>query len=192
MPAAKVNSVVSPRGGATVGLATGFTPNPPPAMNTKLLLSLAALSLLLAGCSKKTSQKTSVGGVTVEQKGDVASVEFKGKDGEPGIKSVASEKGVPRPAELPKDVPLFKDALITVANTIGDQMQVQTTFKAPLEEGMKFYEEKMKADGWEVSVMKMEGANMVIGKKGPRQCTVIFSTEDKLTVAVISTPVAGK
>ena len=89
-------------------------------------------------------------------------------------------------------MPIFKDALVVSAYIAGEVMQVQTTFKAPLEEGMKFYEEKLKADGWEVSVMKMEGANMVIGKKGPRQCTVMFSTEDKLTVAVISTPVAGK
>jgi hypothetical protein len=161
-------------------------------MPTKLLVLLVALLLVTAGCGKKTSQKTTAGGVTVEQKGEVTTLEAKGPNGQPGIKAVTSEKGVPRPAELPKDVPIFKDALIVSAFIAGEVMQVQTTFKAPIAEGMKFYEEKMKADGWEVSVMKMEGANMVIGKKGPRQCTVIFSTEDKLTNATISTPVAGK
>lgn len=161
-------------------------------MPSKFLILLAALSLVTAGCGKKTTQKTSVGGVTVEQKGDVASVEIKGQAGEPGLKAVASENGVPLPAELPKDVPIFKDALVVSALIAGEVMQVQTKFKASLEEGMKFYEEKLKADGWETSVMKMEGANMVIGKKGQRQCTVIFSTEDKLTVASISTNVAGK
>lgn len=161
-------------------------------MQTKYLIPFAALLLVTAGCGKKTSQKTSVGGVTVEQKGDVATVEAKGPDGQPGLKIVTSEQGVSRPAELPKDVPLFKDALIISALMTGEVMQVQTKFKATLEEGMKFYEEKLKSDGWAVSVMKMEGANMVIGKKDPRQCTVMFSTEDKLTVAVISTQVEGK
>jgi hypothetical protein len=161
-------------------------------MPTKLLLLLLALSLVTAGCGKKTSRKTSVGGLTVDQKGDVTSMEFKGKDGEPGMKAAASEKGVPLPDGFPKDVPLFKDALVTMANTMGEMLQVKTTFKAPLEEGMKFYEEKMKTEGWEVSVMKMEGANMVTGKKGQRQCSVMFSTEDKVTVAVIMVPVEGK
>jgi len=159
-------------------------------MYSKILIPLAVLMLVTAGCGKKTSQKTTVGGVTVEQKGDVATVEAKGQGG--AIKMTSSEKGMPRPAELPKDVPLFKDALVISAFSTGDVMQVQTKFKAPLEEGMKFYEEKLKSEGWAVSVMKMEGANMVVGKKGERQCTVMFSTEDKLTVAVISTPVAGK
>lgn len=159
-------------------------------MPSKFLILLAALSLVTAGCGKKTTQKTSVGGVTVEQKGDVATIEAKGQGG--AMKMISSEKGVPLPAELPKDVPIFKDALVVSAFITGEVMQVQTKFKASLEEGMKFYEEKLKADGWETSVMKMEGANMVIGKKGQRQCTVIFSTEDKLTVASISTNVAGK
>lgn len=161
-------------------------------MPTKLLILLSALLLVTAGCGKKTSQKTTAGGVTVEQKGDVSTMEAKGPDGQPGLKVVTSEQGVPRPAELPKDVPVFKDALIVSALITGEVMQVQTKFKAPLEEGMKFYEEKLKSDGWTVSVTKMEGANMVIGKKGQRQCTVMFSTEGKLTVAVIMTPVEGK
>lgn len=161
-------------------------------MQTKYLIPLAALLLLTAGCGKKTSQKTSAGGLTVEQKGDVTSMEFKGKAGEPGLKSAASEKGVPLPGNFPKDIPIFKDALITLATTMGDMMQVKTTFKASIEEGMKFYEEKMKADGWEMNVMKMEGMNMVTAKKGQRQCTVMFSTEDKVTAAVIMAPVEGK
>ncbi|MDI1320786.1 MAG: hypothetical protein PSW75_11440 [bacterium] len=161
-------------------------------MPTKLLILLSALLLVTAGCGRKSSQKTTVGGVTVEQKGDDATVEFKGKDGEPGMKIMSNEKGGVLPAEFPKDVPIFKDALVVSAYIAGDAMQVQTTFKAPLEEGMKFYEEKMKVDGWEVSVMKMEMMNMVTAKKGQRQCTVMFSTEDNLTVASISTNVAGK
>lgn len=62
----------------------------------------------------------------MEQKGAVASLEFKGKDGNPGMKSVASEKGVPLPENFPKDVPLFKDALVTLATTMGDMLQVKT------------------------------------------------------------------
>lgn len=161
-------------------------------MPTKFLIPLAALLLVTAGCGKKTSQKTTAGGVTVEQKGDVTSLEIKGQDGNPGMKVTASEKGVPLPANFPKDIPIFKDALITLATTMGDMLQVKTTFKAPLDEGMKFYEEKMKTDGWETNVMKMEGMNMVTAKKGQRQCTVMFSTEDKVTVAVIMTPAEGK
>jgi hypothetical protein len=161
-------------------------------MPTKLLILLSALLLVTAGCGKKNADyKTSGFGVTTEKKGDTVSMEYKGKDGAV-LKGSSSEKGVPLPENFPKDVPIFKDALVTMATTIGEMLQVKTTFKAPLEEGMKFYEEKMKADGWEMSVMKMEGMNVVTGKKGKRQCTVMFSTEDKVTVAVIMTPVAGK
>jgi hypothetical protein len=162
-------------------------------MPTKPLILLSALLLLTAGCGKNNvDYKTSQSGVTVEKKGDTVSLEAKGMNGNPGMKAVSSEKGVPLPENFPKDVPLFKDALVTVATTMGDMLQVKTTFKAPLEEGMKFYEEKMKSEGWVISVMKMEGANMVTGKKGNRQCSVMFSTEDKVTVAVIMAPVAGK
>jgi hypothetical protein len=161
-------------------------------MTTKYLIPLAALLLLTAGCGKNTSQKTSAGGLTVEQKGDVTSLEFKGQAGEPGMKSAASEKGVPLPGNFPKDIPIFKDALVTVATTMGDMLQVKTTFKGSIEEGMKFYEENLKREGWEVSVMKMEGMNTVTGKKGQRQCMVMLSLEDKVSVAVIMAPVAGK
>ena len=120
-------------------------------MTAKFLVLLAALSLLTAGCGKKNSQKTTAGGFNVEQKGDVTSLEAKGTDGNPGMKAVASEKGMPRPAELPKDVPIFKDALVTVANTLGDVLQVKTTFKAPIAEGMQFYQDKMKSEGWTIT-----------------------------------------
>lgn len=162
-------------------------------MPTKLLVLLAALLLVTAGCGKKNSDyKTNGFGVTTEKKGDTVSLEAKGAGGSPGLKAVASEKGVPLPENFPKDVPLFKDALVTLATTLGDNLQVKTTFKAPVDEGMKFYEEQMKSQGWEVSVMKMEGMNMVTGKKGPRQCSVMFSQENKQTVAVLMVPVAGK
>ncbi|MSU47146.1 MAG: hypothetical protein EXS42_08520 [Lacunisphaera sp.] len=84
----------------------------------------------------------------MEQKGDVSSVELKGKDGEPGMKIEASEKGVALPPGFPKDVPLFKDALVIAAATIGSTFQVQTTFKAPMAEAIKFYAEKLKSEGW--------------------------------------------
>ena len=108
------------------------------------------------------------------------------------MKLTGGENGVPLPENFPKDVPLFKDALVFTAMTAGDTLQVGLSFKASLEEGMQFYEEKLKSEGWEVSAIKMEGVNMLMGKKDQRQCTIRFSKEDKLTVAVISTPVAGK
>ena len=161
-------------------------------MPTKYLIPFAALLLIAASCSKKDADyKTSGYGVTTEKKGDTVSMEYKGKDGVV-LKGSSSEKGVPLPENFPKDVPLFKDALVTSANTIGDNMQVQTKFKAPLDEGLKFYEEKMKGEGWEVTVMKMEGMNMVTGMKGKRQCSVMFSMEGKTCVAVIMTPATGK
>jgi hypothetical protein len=58
---------------------------------------------------------------------------------------------------------------------------------------MQFFQDKLKSEGWTIAnVTKMEGVNMVTAKKGSRQCSVMFSTEDKLTVAVIMTSVAGK
>jgi hypothetical protein len=162
-------------------------------MPVKFLVPFAALLLLTAGCGKKTSQKTSVGGVTVEQKGDVTTLEMKGKAGEPGMKALAGEKGVPRPAELPQDVPIFKDALIVSAVITGEVMQMKTTFKAPWAEAMQFYADQLKAEGWKVeNVMNMGESGMVVAKLGKRQCTVMLGMEDKQPYAVISTNVAGK
>lgn len=163
-------------------------------MPTKLLISLAALLLVTAGCGKKTSQKTSVGGVTMEQKGDVATVEYKGKAGEPGMKVTASEKGVALPATFPKDIPLFKDSVVDVASTMADTMTVHTTFKASWEEAMQFYADKLKAEGWKVdSVMNFGDNGIVVAKKDTRQCSVMLAKDDKQSVAqIMLTGLAGK
>ena len=163
-------------------------------MTAKFLILLAVLSLLTAGCGKKTSQKTSVGGVTMEQKGDVATVEVKGKNGEPGMKIVASEKGVPLPENFPKDVPVIKDALVTAASTLGEMFQVKTNFKGSIQEGLKFYAEKLKSEGWNVTVALDQGdSGVVSAKKDQRECAVMLSKEDdKLNTALIMTTVPGK
>jgi hypothetical protein len=163
-------------------------------MQTKYLIPLAALLLVTAGCGKKTSQKTSAGGVTMEQKGDVATIEVKGKDGEPGMKIVASDKGVPLPENFPKDVPVFKDALVTAASTLGEMFQVKTNFKGSIQEGLKFYAEKLKSEGWNVTVALDQGdSGVVSAKKDNRECAVMFGKEDdKLTYAMIMTTVPGK
>ena len=162
-------------------------------MPPKYLILLAALSLVTAGCGKKSSQKTSVGGVTMEQKGDVATIEVKGKDGAPGMKIVASDKGVPLPENFPKDVPVFKDALVTAASTMGEMFQIKTTFKASIQEGLKFYAEKLKSEGWIVATTLDQGdSGVVSAKKDNRECAVMFGKEDDLTMAMIMTTVPGK
>ncbi|MBI2518708.1 MAG: hypothetical protein HYV95_17675 [Opitutae bacterium] len=163
-------------------------------MSPKFLIPVAALLLVTAGCGKKTSQKTSAGGVTMEQKGDVATVEVKGKDGGPGMKIVASEKGVPLPENFPKDVPVIKDALVIAASTLGEIFQVKTNFKGSIQEGLKFYAEKLKGEGWDVTVALDQGdSGVVSAKKDKRECAVMFSKEDdKLSTALIMTTVPGK
>lgn len=147
-------------------------------MNPKSLFLIAALPFLVAGCGKKTTYKSSAGGVTVEQKGDTVTMDYKGKDG--GMKVVANDKGVTLPASFPKDVTLFKDSVVTVASNIGDSMIVHTTFKAPWEEAMKFYAEQLKADGWKVdSVLNLGDNGMVVAKKDNRQCSVMLAKEGK-------------
>lgn len=153
-------------------------------MSMKLLIPLAALLFLAAGCSKKTTYTSSAGGVTVEQKGDTVSMDFKGKDG--GMKVSASEKGVTLPATFPKDITIFKDSTVTVASTMADTMSVQTKFKAPWEEAMQFYADKLKAEGWKVdNVMNMGDTGMVVAKKDTRQCSVMLGKDGKLSVAQI-------
>ena len=161
-------------------------------MSTKSLILLAALALLTAGCGKKTEYKTSEGGVTVEQKGDVASVQIKDKSGAV-MKVEASEKGVALPSGFPKDVPLFKDALVIAAAIMGDTFQVQTTCKVSMAEAVKFYGEKLKSEGWEVKAANDMGENGIVSaKKDGRECAVMLSKDDQLTRAVIMTSVAGK
>lgn len=161
-------------------------------MPTKFLIPLAALLLVTAGCGKKASQKTSVAGVTMEQKGDVASVEIKDKSGAV-MKVAASEKGVSLPPGFPKDVPLPKDTLVTAAAIMGDTFQVQTTCKASMAESVNFYGERLKSEGWDVQDASDQGeGGLVSAKKDGRECMVMLSKDGQLTRAVIMTSVAGK
>lgn len=161
-------------------------------MPTKSLIILTALLLVTAGCRKKTTYKSSAGGVTVEQKGDTVAMDFKGKDG--GMKVVANDKGVALPATFPKDIPLFKDSVVDVASTMADTMTVHTTFKAPWQEAMQFYADKLKAEGWKVdSIMNFGDNGMVVAKKDTRQCSVMLAKDDKQSVAqIMLTGLAGK
>ncbi|MEI6108179.1 MAG: hypothetical protein WCR49_14360 [Opitutae bacterium] len=153
-------------------------------MKTKSLIPLAVLLLITAGCGKKTSYQTSKGGVTIEQKGDTVTMDYKDKAG--GMKVVANDKGVALPATFPKDIPLFKDSLVDVANTMADTMTMHTTFKAPWQEAMQFYADKLKAEGWKVdSVMNLGDNGLVVAKKDTRQCSVMLTKDGDHSVAQI-------
>ena len=159
--------------------------------NTRPIL-MCALLLLAPGCSKKETMKSDQGTVTMEKKGGTEIVEVKDKNGG-GLKIATNEKGMALPEGFPKDVPIIPDAKVVAAMSTPELMTVNLQSPAPMAEGMKFYQEKLKAEGWNIEgVMDMEGVHMVNARKGAREFHVIFGQQGKLTTAQIMATPEGK
>jgi hypothetical protein len=169
-----------PRGGEGAGKPQQYsTP-----MKTLSLILSAALLLLAAACSKNTKETVTTadgGKVTLEKKGDQATMEFKGKAGEKVTLNV-SETGMKPATELPKDVPLYPKAILQMDTTAADMRMLGMRTADPVADGVKFYTEELKKQGWTIDNSMVAGeGQMITAKKDKRACQLIITPDGKET-----------
>lgn len=147
-------------------------------------LLIAALLLGAAACSKNTKNTvTTADGnkVTVEQKGDQVNYELQSKSGEK-VSLRVSDKGVKLATELPKDIPLYPKAVIKMDNTMGAIRMLGLNISASVDDGVKYYTDELKAQGWTIDAsMAMGEGHMLQTKKDARSCAVMITKDGKET-----------
>ena len=154
-------------------------------MCKKVAIRLTVVALVVCGCGKSSSYKTKDGEVTVDKKSGEVTFESKTKDG--NVKISASETGVALPEGFPKDVPVYKDATVQMASTQGKTMMVHLSVSAPVAEALKYYQDQLKDQSWEInSTMNMGEGSMITAKKGDRQCSAVILKQDKGTMVQLS------
>lgn len=132
----------------------------------------AAIALALLGACGKKEQNVAVpgGNVTVTQQGGGTTVEMRSDKGEK-VKVTSSDKGVALPANFPADVPIMPGATVKMAMTSGDALSVTFSVAASQADALKYYEDNLKAKGWEIAAtMNMGESAMLSAKKGKREC----------------------
>ena len=150
-------------------------------MFKKLTITLALLAAVAFGCGKSSTYKTGDGEVTVDKKGGQVTYEGKSKEG--SIKISANESGVALPDDFPKDVPIYKNAVVKVASTQGKAMMVSMVSPASVADILKYYQEQLKDQGWEIqSTMNIGEGSMISAKKANRQCSAMVLKQDKDTM----------
>src|SRR5436190_15266091 len=154
-------------------------------MSMKLTFVLALLAAVAFGCGKKSTYSTKDGEVTVDKKGGQMTFESKTKDG--SAKITMNDSGVALPDKFPKDVPIYKGAVPKVASTQGKAMMVHMNVPASVADVLKYYQDQLKDQGWEIqSTMNMGEGSMISSKKADRQCTALVMKQDKETVVQIT------
>ena len=155
-------------------------------MRIPAIVLIAAALLLAAACSKRTMHTSDGQTVTVDQKSGQMTIE--GKDGKGSkVDLNVGGKGVPLPADFPKDVPIHSKQMVQFANTQGDERILGITVAAPAADTLKFYQEELKKQGWTVDAPLGLGAGFMLrAAKGDRECSLMINPNDKETFVQMS------
>ena len=153
-------------------------------------LCLAAVAALAFGCGKNSTYKVKDGEVKVDR--GSGQVTYEGKTKEGTVSVTASKAGVALPDGFPKDVPIYKGAVVQVASTQGKTMMVHLSVDAPVADALKFYQDQLKEQGWEISATtNMGDTSMIQAKKGERQCSALVVKQDKGAMVQLSVTQEG-
>jgi hypothetical protein len=157
------------------------------AMNKALLVALATVVAVTIGCGRSKTYETPGGKVTVDQKGDSAKYEVQTKDGKATVTTAASDKGVSIPTTFPKDVPILKGSVPKMSMTQGKTEMLHLQVPGTIEDVAKEYQDKLKAEGWEIeNTMNMGESAMVLAKKGNRKCSAVVMKDGNASMVQLS------
>jgi hypothetical protein len=158
-------------------------------MHKQVLIALAVIAGIVVGCGKNT-YKTKDGEVTVDRTGGKITIEGKSKEGT--VTVTASQNGVALPDNFPKDVPIYKGAVVQVASTQGKTMLVHLNVDAAVADALKYYQAELKSQGWQIdSTMNMGDGSMLVAKKGHRQCSALVMKQEKGAMVQLSVTQEG-
>ncbi len=152
-----------------------------------LLGGLVAMALL-GGCGKKEQNIAVPGGsAKVSQQGGSTTVEVSSQ-GEK-VKVTASDKGVALPDKFPSDVPIMPGAIVKMAASSAGGLTVNYSVSASQADALKFYQDNLKAKGWEIeATMTMGDAAMLSAKKDKRECVVNVAKDGSGSVVQLMAP----
>jgi hypothetical protein len=154
-------------------------------MCKRVTIALAVSAAILAGCGKSSTYKTKDGELTVNKKDGQVNFEGTSKDGKVSVS--VNQGGVALPEGFPKDVPIYKGGVVQVASTQDKMMMVHLSLTASVEEALKYYQEQLKEQGWEIkSTMNMGEGSMLQAKKGERQCSAVIMKDSKGTMVQLT------
>ena len=98
-----------------------------------------------------------------------------------------SDKGFDLPVELPKDVPILRNATLKVAMSQGDRMVVHLYTTSSVSDAAKFYDAELKKQGWQIeSASNAAEMSSVSARKGATRCGVTIEREGKGTLIRIA------
>ena len=91
------------------------------------------------------------------------------------------------PDTFPKDVPIPKGAVPKLSMTQGKNEMLHLRVSGSVGEVAKDYQEKLKAEGWEIeTTMNMGETSMVQAKKGERTCALVIMKDDDGTMVQLT------
>jgi hypothetical protein len=155
-------------------------------MKRNSLIALSVFSLFVLGCGEKTTVSTPTGDIKMTQKGDAITFEMKDKGEKTNVVISGNDKGVALPDKFPSDFPIMPGAIVKVAMTMGEDMNVQFSVKASQADTVKYYEENLKAKGWKIEASMNTGASsMMSAKKGNRECVLNLVTDKEGSIVQV-------
>jgi len=153
-----------------------------------VMVLVAAAAFMTGACSRSKTIKTEGGEITLDKEGGAISI--KTKEG----KAVASfGSGAQIPNNLPKDIPVYKPADVTMSQVMGDgeKFMLGLSTKDDSKAVAKFYNTALPNKGWKIgNVLSMGPTTILQGKKGSQKLLVTINTDDKQTI--ISLAYTGK
>jgi len=160
-------------------------------MQAPVLVACCAGLALAAGCGKsEKTVDTPQGKMTVTQQGAGAKMEIVTKEGKATVTS--NEKGVALPANFPNDVPIMNGGVVTMAMETGGNLSVHLRGPASVADAAKYYEDGLKAQGWEIqATMNMGESTIVSAKKGKREVAMTASKDGGGSIVQLVMPREG-
>ena len=157
-------------------------------MLSRHAILLGVFALAAAGCGKEEKTIATPGGtVKVTKSGSTTSVEVGGKDGKVTVAS--NEKGVALPDKFPADVPVMPGATVKMAVTVGENFSIHLGTPASQADVAKYYDENLKAKGWQVDPVASVGElTIVAAKKGERKLGINIVKEGSGSVLQLTVP----
>jgi len=139
------------------------------------VIAVVAMAAFMSGaCSRTKTITTDEGEVTISKEGAV--VNIKGKEGD----VVASfGEGAKLPANLSKDVPVYKPANVTMSQVMGDGEKVMLGLNTKDDSAKvaEFYKKELEDKGWKIrNTMNMGPVKMLQGVKGTQKINVTINT----------------
>jgi len=154
-----------------------------------LLLPVLLLAIFtLAGCGKSALQKATektAEKIIEEQSGGNANVDI--NEGNVKIESEQGKVEIGENAELPADFPedvYVIDGKIVMANSdkVSGSLSVSLETDKSTEEASSIYQEKLKAEGWNITnIMNLSGLSNISAEKDNRNVSVIIGESNGKT-----------